>query len=33
MLTFEKILAGFKSHLDEDTRYEVLTASRGYVIL
>ena len=33
MLTFEKILAGFKSYLDEDTRYEVLTASRGYVIL
>ena len=33
MLTFEKILAGFKSYLDEDTRYEVLTASGGYVIL
>ena len=33
MLTFEKILAGFRNYLDEDTRYEVLMASRGYVIL
>ena len=33
MLTFEKVLAGFKDYLDEDTRYEVLMASRGYVIL
>ena len=33
MLTFEKVLAGFKDYLDEDKRYEILMTSRGYVIL
>lgn len=33
MLTFKKVLAAFKDYLAEDTRYEVLIASRGYTIL
>lgn len=33
MLTFEQVLSAFKDYLSEDTRYEVLMASRGYVIL
>ena len=33
MLTFEKVLEGFQDYLAEDTRYEILMASRGYVIL
>ena len=33
MLTFEKVLAGFKSYLDEDARYEILLTSHGYIIL
>lgn len=33
MLTFEKVLEGFQNYLVEDTRYEILMASRGYVIL
>lgn len=33
MPTFEKIFEGFRGYLAEDTRYEILTASRGYVIL
>lgn len=33
MLTFEKVLAAFKDYLSEDTYYEVLTTSHGYVIL
>lgn len=33
MLTFEKVLEGFQNYLAEDTRYEILMASRGYVIL
>lgn len=33
MLTFEKVLAGFKDYLDEDERYEILMTSRGYAIL
>ena len=33
MLTFEKVLTGFKDYLDEDKRYEILMTSRGYAIL
>lgn len=33
MLTFETVLSAFKDYLAEDTRYEVIMASRGYVIL
>lgn len=33
MLTFEQVLSAFKDYLSEDTRYEVLMASRGYTIL
>lgn len=33
MLTFETVLSAFKDYLAEDIRYEVITASRGYVIL
>ena len=33
MLTFEQVLAAFKDYLDEDTRYEILWTSHGYVIL
>lgn len=33
MLTFETVLSAFKDYLAEDTRYEVILASRGYVIL
>lgn len=29
MLTFEKVLEGFQDYLAEDTRYEILMASRG----
>ena len=33
MLTFEKVLSGFKSYLAEDTMYEVLLTSRGYTVM
>lgn len=33
MLTFEAVLSGFKNYLAEDIRYEIIMASRGYVIL
>lgn len=33
MLTFERVLSAFKDYLAEDTRFEVIMASRGYVIL
>ena len=33
MLTFEKVLSAFREYLAEDTRYEVIIASRGYTIL
>lgn len=33
MLTFEKVLSAFKDYLAEDTRFEVIMASRGYTIL
>lgn len=33
MLTFETVLSAFEEYLAEDTRYEVIIASRGYVIL
>lgn len=33
MLTFETVLSAFKDYLAEDTRYEIIIASRGYVIL
>lgn len=33
MLTFDKVLERFQDYLTEDTRYEILMASRGYVIL
>ena len=33
MLTFEQVLAAFKGYLDEDSRYEILWTSHGYVIL
>lgn len=33
MLTFEHVLSGFGNYLADDTRYEVVMASRGYVIL
>lgn len=33
MLTFEKVLSAFKEYLAEDTRFEVILASRGYTIL
>ena len=33
MLTFETVLSAFKDYLAEDTRFEVIMASRGYVIL
>lgn len=33
MLTFETVLSAFKDYLAEDTRYEVIMASRGYTIL
>lgn len=33
MLTFQKVLEGFQNYLAEDTRYEILKASCGYVVL
>lgn len=33
MLTFEKVLAGFKDYLDEDKRYEILMTSHGHILL
>lgn len=33
MLTFEKVLIGFKDYLEEDKRYEILMTSHGYTIL
>lgn len=33
MLTFEKVLTGFKDYIDEDKRYEILMTSHGYTVL
>ena len=33
MLTFEKVMEVFKDYLTEDTRYEIVTTSRGYTVL
>ena len=33
MLTFEKVLSGFKEYLTEDTMYEILMTSRGYTVM
>ena len=33
MLTFEKVLTGFKDYLEMDKRYEILMTSHGYTVL
>lgn len=33
MLTFEKILSGFKDYLTEDTLYEVVMTTRGCTVM
>ena len=33
MLTFETVLSAFKDYLAQDTQYEVILASRGYILL
>ena len=33
MLTFEKVLSGFKDYLTEDTLYEVIMTTRGCTVM